>query len=72
MFEITTDSTCTSPACTRIPLLPPWPLMVSPRNTTFVAGLTTAIPSLPENTDKPAYTPAGELIVTFLLTLTAP
>ena len=26
-FEITTFSTCTSPACTRIPLSPPWPLI---------------------------------------------
>ena len=41
MFEITVDSMCTSPAWMRMPLSPPWPLMVSPRSTTRVAGAAT-------------------------------
>jgi len=71
MFEITMPSMCTSPACTRTPLAPPNPLTVSPRSTTFVAGAATVIPS-PALTDTPAYTPAGDWIVTFLFTVTAP
>ena len=55
-----------------MPLLPPWPLIVSPRSTTFPAPAPTTIPSCPANTLTPAYTPAGDVIVTLLLIVSPP
>ena len=71
-FEMTTFSRFTSPACTSTPCVPPWPLIVRPRSTTLVAGLATVTPGVPGNTLMPAYTPAGDWMLTFLFTVTDP
>ena len=48
----------TFPDVTRMPLSPPWPLIVSPRSTTLSdTPAATVMPSSPANTLTPAYTP---------------
>jgi hypothetical protein len=54
MCEISHDSMRTRVAFwMRIPLLPPWPLIVSPRNRTVASALLIVMPDCPDGTDMP-------------------